>query len=163
MCPKRPFLIFIVPLASVVVMPYDSATGSSGPAHQACEYGVPIVCVDIPDFRGMATDEEMAISFYRKATPPISQTNWRPLLQSPDLQAQMADQNFSAAVRMTLPAVVRNYLRWFELARHKHALRRSGGTQFLPGRRPFPPGSAFPTLSTSDFHRIIPRERPVKS
>src|SRR5580704_17553159 len=29
---------------SVVVMPYDSATGSSGPAHQACEYGVPIVC-----------------------------------------------------------------------------------------------------------------------
>ena len=32
---------------SIVVMPYDSATGSSGPAHQACEYGVPIVCADI--------------------------------------------------------------------------------------------------------------------
>ena len=27
--------------ASVVVLPYDSATGSSGPAHQACEFGVP--------------------------------------------------------------------------------------------------------------------------
>ena len=39
---------------SVLVMPYDSATGSSGPAHQACEYGVPIVCADIPDFREMA-------------------------------------------------------------------------------------------------------------
>jgi glycosyltransferase involved in cell wall biosynthesis len=25
---------------SVLVLPYDSATGSSGPAHQACEYGV---------------------------------------------------------------------------------------------------------------------------
>ena len=40
---------------SVLVMPYDSATGSSGPAHQACEYGVPIVCADIPDFSGMAS------------------------------------------------------------------------------------------------------------
>ena len=35
---------------SVLALPYDSATGSSGPAHQACEYGVPIVCADILDF-----------------------------------------------------------------------------------------------------------------
>ena len=46
-------------------MPYDSATGSSGPAHQACEYGVPIVCADIPDFRSMAADEDMAVTFYK--------------------------------------------------------------------------------------------------
>ena len=39
---------------SVVVLPYDSATGSSGPAHQACEYGVPIVCADIADLHEMA-------------------------------------------------------------------------------------------------------------
>ena len=36
---------------SIVVMPYDSATGSSGPAHQACEFGIPIVCADIEDLR----------------------------------------------------------------------------------------------------------------
>jgi glycosyltransferase involved in cell wall biosynthesis len=51
--------------STVVVMPYDSATGSSGPAHQACEYGVPIVCADIADFRDMAADEDMAINFYK--------------------------------------------------------------------------------------------------
>ncbi len=51
--------------STVVVMPYDSATGSSGPAHQACEYGVPIVCADIADFRDMAADEDMAIDFYK--------------------------------------------------------------------------------------------------
>ena len=49
---------------SVVVLPYDSATGSSGPAHQACEYGVPVVSADIRDFRDMAADENMAIRFY---------------------------------------------------------------------------------------------------
>jgi hypothetical protein len=61
----------------------------------------------------------------------------------------MAEQNFSAAVRMTLPSVVRNYLRWFELARHKQALRHFGGSHSLPGWRPFPLGSAFPRFSPS--------------
>ena len=51
---------------SIVVLPYDSATGSSGPAHQACEYGVPIVSADLPDFRGMADDEDMAILFFKR-------------------------------------------------------------------------------------------------
>src|SRR5580658_10025834 len=46
---------------SILVLPYDSATGSSGPAHQACEFGVPIVCADIDDFREMAAGEGMAI------------------------------------------------------------------------------------------------------
>ena len=37
--------------ATLMVMPYSSATGSSGVAHLACEYGLPIVCADITDFR----------------------------------------------------------------------------------------------------------------
>ena len=50
--------------ASVVVMPYNSATGASGVAHIACAYGVPMVSADIPDFREMADDEKLAIDFY---------------------------------------------------------------------------------------------------
>src|ERR1700675_3472723 len=45
--------------ASVLVLPYDSATGSSGPAHQACEYGLPIVCANIADLHEMAVNEDM--------------------------------------------------------------------------------------------------------
>ena len=108
--------------SSIVVMPYDSATGSSGPAHQACEFGVPIVCASIPDFRVMAADEEMAIAFYRTGDPVDLADKLVTVLRSPDLQRQMAEQNFLAGVRMTMPAVVRNYLRWFELAQRKKAL-----------------------------------------
>jgi glycosyltransferase involved in cell wall biosynthesis len=108
--------------ASVVVMPYDSATGSSGPAHQACEYGVPIVCADIADFRDMAADEDMAISFYKTADPSDLADNLITILQSPSRQRQMAEHNFSAAIQMTMPSVVRNYLRWFELNRRKRAI-----------------------------------------
>ena len=41
------------------------------------------------------------------------------ILQSPEQQRQLAHHNFSAAMRMTMPSVVRHYLRWFELSRHK--------------------------------------------
>jgi glycosyltransferase involved in cell wall biosynthesis len=108
--------------STVVVMPYDSATGSSGPAHQACDYGVPIVCADLTDFRGMAADEDMAIDFYKVGDPVDLADKLVAILQSPEQQRQMSEHNFSAAMQMTMSSVVRNYLRWFELKRCKKAL-----------------------------------------
>jgi glycosyltransferase involved in cell wall biosynthesis len=108
--------------SSIVVMPYDSATGSSGPAHQACEFGVPMVCADIADLRTMATDEEMAINFYKTGDAADLASKLAEVLESSEVQHSMAEQNFSAAVRMTMPHVVRSYLRWFELAERKRAL-----------------------------------------
>ncbi len=113
---------------SIVVMPYDSATGSSGPAHQACEYGVPIVCADLADFRRMAADEDMAISFYKAGDPSDLADKLVAILQSPEQQRQLAHHNFSAAMRMTMPSVVRHYLRWFELSRHRQTM--SGFVKF---------------------------------
>jgi glycosyltransferase involved in cell wall biosynthesis len=111
---------------SALVLPYDSATGSSGPAHQACEYGVPIVCADIPDFRGMVTDEDMAVRFYKRGSAADLADQLAAILQSPALQRQMAQHNFAAGVEMTLTSVVNNYLRWFELNRCKREIRDAG-------------------------------------
>jgi glycosyltransferase involved in cell wall biosynthesis len=108
---------------SVVVMPYDSATGSSGPAHQACEYGVPIVCADIPDLREMAADEDMAVSFYRTGDAKDLAEQLITILTSTELQRRMAEHNYTAGVRMTMSSVIRNYLRWFELQRCRKAFR----------------------------------------
>jgi glycosyltransferase involved in cell wall biosynthesis len=104
---------------SVLVMPYDSATGSSGPAHQACEYGVPIVCADIADFRGMAADEDMAVKFYKVGDAADLAGQLVTILQSGELQRQMSEHNYAAGIQMTMASVVRNYLRWFELNRFK--------------------------------------------
>ncbi len=111
---------------SVLVLPYDSATGSSGPAHQACEYGVPIVCADIPDFRGMVSDEDMAVRFYQRGNARDLADQLVAILQSPALQRQMAHHNFAAGVEMTMTNVVNNYLRWFELNRCKRQIRDAG-------------------------------------
>jgi len=120
--------------STIVVMPYDSATGSSGPAHQACEFGVPIVCADLADFRDMAADEDMAISFYQVGNAVDLADKLVAILQSPEQQRRMAERNFSAAMHMTMSSVVRNYLRWFELKRCKKAI---GSARLFPGARAF--------------------------
>jgi len=107
---------------SIVVLPYDSATGSSGPAHQACEFGVPVVSADIPDFVDMAADEDIAISFFRRGDAADLAQQLITILQSQDLQRQMAEHNYAAGVRMTMGNVVRDYLRWFELHRRRRHL-----------------------------------------
>ena len=118
--------------SSVLVMPYDSSTGSSGPAHQACEFGLPIVCADIEDFRCMAKDDEMAISFYRKGDAGDLADKLIELLSSPELMRQMACQNYEAGVQMSMANVVQNYLRWFELQLCKSRLAKAvSGIEFV--------------------------------
>jgi glycosyltransferase involved in cell wall biosynthesis len=111
---------------SVLVLPYDSATGSSGPAHQACEYGVPIVCADIGDFRGMVEDEDMAVRFYKTGDADDLANQLTVILESATLQRQMAQHNFAVGVDMNMTTVVNNYLRWFELNRCKREIRNAG-------------------------------------
>ena len=117
---------------SLLVLPYDSATGSSGPAHQACEYAVPIVCADIPDLREMASNEDMAVRFYKTGNAADLAEQLIAILQSPEQQLRMAECNFAAGIRMTMASVLRNYLRWFELNRFKRDVRNAG---FFPWRR----------------------------
>jgi glycosyltransferase involved in cell wall biosynthesis len=112
--------------SSLLVMPYDSSTGSSGPAHQACEYGLPIVCADISDFRCMATDDDMSIIFYKPGDATDLAEKLLSVLQSPELQRQMSAHNYQAGVQMTMASVARNYLRWFELHKVKRTIAGKG-------------------------------------
>jgi glycosyltransferase involved in cell wall biosynthesis len=118
--------------SSVAVMPYTSSTGCSGVAHLACAFSVPIVSADLPDFRQMAQSEELAIEF----CPPgdaqgLADCLYR-LLIDPEKQYAMATQNFSAALRMTMPNVVQKYLRHFELQQRVQTLKSVSRVRRLP-------------------------------
>jgi glycosyltransferase involved in cell wall biosynthesis len=99
---------------SLLLMPYSSSTGSSGVAHQAAQYGVPIVCADIHDFREMAEYERLAIEFYPVDKCDAFAETVAKLLNSPDRLTNMAMKNYQAALGMTLPNVVQNHLRLFQ-------------------------------------------------
>ncbi len=119
--------------ASVMVMPYSSATGSSGVAHIACEYGVPIICADIPDFREMGDDERLAIRFYKTGDPDDLANCICKVIDDVPLMQEMAEQNFSAALRMTMPQIIRQYLRSFDLHKHQRALEPLSRFRRIPG------------------------------
>jgi glycosyltransferase involved in cell wall biosynthesis len=118
--------------ATVAVMPYSSSTGCSGVAHLACAYGVPIVSSDLPDFRQMAQGEELAIEFFPPGNAKGLADCLIQLFEDPDKLRSMATQNFSAALRMTMPNVVQKYLRHFELQQRVQTLRYISRVRRLP-------------------------------
>jgi glycosyltransferase involved in cell wall biosynthesis len=118
--------------SSVAVMPYSSSTGSSGVAHLACAYGVPIVSADLADFRQMAQGEELAMQFYPAGNAQGLADSLLDLLQNPEKQQIMAAQNFSAGLRMTMPNVVQKYLRHFEVQQRVQTLKYVSRFRRLP-------------------------------
>ena len=108
--------------ASALVLPYSSATGASGVAHLACEFGVPIISAGIDDFREMALDEGLAVAFYQTGSAASMAAELQSLLRDPILMREMSEQNFSAALRMTMPQIIRQYLRSFDLQQRTRAL-----------------------------------------
>jgi len=107
--------------STVVVLPYNSSTGSSGPAHQACQYGVPLIASALPEFLEMASDESMAVDFFPVADAATLAGSLVELLESEEKQRDMGEQNFSAALRMTMPQIIREYLRSFDLQKRTQA------------------------------------------
>ncbi len=134
---------------SVLALPYDSATGASGPAHQACEYGVPVVSARLPDFEAMAAHENMAIRFYNVGDPVDLADQLVTILRSPELERRMAEQNFAAGLEMSMTNVVHNYLRWFELNRIRKQLGTARGGP--PPRRQIALDPAQPETVSSDL------------
>ena len=118
--------------SSIAVLPYTSSAGSSGIAHLACTYGVPMVASDIPDFRRLADEEGIAIDFFPPGNIKALSDNLADLLGNRERQLEMALQNVSAALRMSMPEIIREYLRTFELRQGIEALRSISRLRKLP-------------------------------
>ena len=118
--------------STVAVLPYTSSAGSSGIAHLACTYGVPIVASDIPDFRRLAEEEGLAIDFFPVGDIQQLATHLVELLQDRERQTEMALRNVSAALRMSMPEIIRQYLRTFELRQDLETMRSLTWLRKLP-------------------------------
>ncbi len=124
---------------SVAVMPYTSSAGSSGVAHLACEYGVPVVASDISDFREISAEEGIAINLFEPGNVDALAEHLLALLQDPERLQAMAKQNFSAALRMSMPEIIRQYIRSFDLQHRIKMLRAASRFRRLPRWMPLRP------------------------
>ena len=118
--------------ASVLVLPYTSAAGTSGVVHQACEYGLPMVAADIPEMRELAREEGIAIDFYAQGDGDALTNHLVALLGSIEMRRRASEHNSSVAQGMQMSSVVNEYLHLFEVRLKK------------PGELEKCPQSAFP-------------------
>jgi glycosyltransferase involved in cell wall biosynthesis len=118
--------------SSVVVLPYTSSAGSSGIAHLACTYGVPVIATDIPDFRRLAEEEGLAIDFFPAGDTNALAEHLIDLLENRERQVEMALENVSAALRMSMPEIIRQYLKTFELRQELEQMRAVTSLRKLP-------------------------------
>jgi glycosyltransferase involved in cell wall biosynthesis len=122
---------------SVAVLPYSSSAGSSGIAHLASAYGVPIIASDIPDTRQLVTEEGLAIEFYEPGNVESLAETITSLLANTERLTEMALQNASAALRMSMPEIIRQYIRSFEMQRRVDTLIRLSRARSIPAWVPF--------------------------
>jgi glycosyltransferase involved in cell wall biosynthesis len=118
--------------SSVIALPYTSAAGASGVAHLAAQHGVPIISADVPDFLEMSENEGLAIKFYPIGDKEALAARLVALLESEEQMQEMAEQNFSAALRMTMPQVIREYVRGFDRQQRTQALEAISRFRRIP-------------------------------
>ncbi|MGA7291666.1 MAG: glycosyltransferase [Terriglobales bacterium] len=122
--------------ASLAVMPYTSSAGSSGVAHLAAQYGVPVIASGIRDFRELKEHERIAMRFFTPGDADSLVEQLLLALNSPNDLKEMAWQSYAAGVAMSMPHVVREYIRSFrqhdrvKTLQLAASLRRTGQFQF---------------------------------
>ncbi len=102
---------------NVAVLPYSSSGGPSGVAHQAAQFGLPLVGSDIEDVRIIAREEDLALDFYRPDDVNDLASKLIALANDPARERRMAEQNYRAALAMTMPHIVGQYLADFAAKR----------------------------------------------
>ena len=113
--------------ASLVAMPYTSSAGSSGVAHLAAQYGVPVLATGIQDFRDLAEHEGIAIRFFIPGDADSLVEQMLIALNAPDVLKDMAWRSYAAGVSMTMPKVVREYIQSFRQQERIKALQLAAG------------------------------------
>jgi hypothetical protein len=101
-------------------------------AHLAAQYGVPVIASGIQDFRELAEHEGIAIRFFTPGDADSLVEQLLLALNSPEDLKGMALRNYAAGVSMSMPEVVREYIRSFRqqervrILQSAATLRRSG-------------------------------------
>jgi glycosyltransferase involved in cell wall biosynthesis len=97
---------------SAVILPYHTCTGTSGVAHLASSYGVPIIATDLPEFRELA-DEGCGIVLCPHDPESLAEKIVM-VLDDPDLAGRLMRQSLLFARKRTWDKIARSYCQVYE-------------------------------------------------
>ena len=120
----------------------------------------------LKDFLELAQEETIAIEFYKAGSVDELTDRLLDLLRSPERLETMAMQNFSAALRMSMPEIIRQYIRSFDIQHRVKMLRAASRFRRVPRWMPLRPalrhrvGQRLATWHQSDFARYLDASAP---
>ena len=121
----EPALRDVFSRASMVVLPYTAATGSSSVLHRAVAWGRPVVLSDLPEMRAVIEEENLRAEFFASGDRNSLIAAIERLLADPSLRTAQAHHNYQVTLRMTLEDTCRAYLHAFALAYGTSSWRRA--------------------------------------
>jgi glycosyltransferase involved in cell wall biosynthesis len=99
--------------ASVVVVPSTASSGSSGVIHRAVGYGRALLVSDLPDFRALAAEEDLAFAWFPPASAPDLAFVLGALLDDSARRSALVAHNLRALARLAPARTVDAYLDLF--------------------------------------------------
>ena len=94
--------------AELVVLPYLTATGTSGVFHLACGHGKPVIASDLPEIREMIAEGASAL-LVPPGDPQALKRAIKRLLEDPALARRMAEKNLEYAAKRSWERVAELY------------------------------------------------------
>jgi len=101
-------LAYVFGMADVVVLPYLTATGTSGVFHLACGYGKPVVASDLPEIREMMAEGASALLVPPGDARALKDAILKVLFKE-QIAAKMSEQNLMFAQREQWSMVAEAY------------------------------------------------------
>jgi glycosyltransferase involved in cell wall biosynthesis len=99
--------------ATVVVVPAHASTGSSGVIHRAVAHGRAVLVSDLPDFRALAREEDLALDWYRAGDAAALSEALGRLLSDPSRRDALVRHNRESLARLSPRRTVDAYLAAF--------------------------------------------------
>jgi glycosyltransferase involved in cell wall biosynthesis len=97
---------------SMVILPYHTCTGTSGVAHLASSYGVPIIATDLPEFRELADEGcGLVLSLH---DPESLADKMEEVLDNSDLTSQLVQRNLLFAKKRTWDKIADSFCNVYE-------------------------------------------------
>lgn len=93
--------------SSVVVLPYHTCTGTSGVAHLAASYGVPMVATDLPEFHELVAEGcGIVLSPHN---PQLFAEKVLCVLNNPDVAGKLRESNYNFAKNRTWDKIAKAF------------------------------------------------------
>jgi glycosyltransferase involved in cell wall biosynthesis len=100
--------------STVIVLPYATATGTSGVVHLAISYGKPIIVSDLPEIREPMKEENLELILVPKNDKKaLRKAIWKVLINE-NLQRKIARKNLESAKKYSFLNISKEYIKIYK-------------------------------------------------